>query len=73
MAATAVGMAMGFAELFGGFVVPPIAGFAADKFGLPAAFWICIALALVSAFAALFLTETAPRKVGTPYRIPGEG
>ena len=64
MAATAVGMAMGFAELFGGFVVPPIAGFAADKFGLPAVFWICIALALVSAFAALFLTETAPRKVG---------
>jgi predicted MFS family arabinose efflux permease len=62
MAATAVGMAMGFAELFGGFVVPPIAGFAADTFGLPAAFWICIGLALVSAFAALFLTETAPRK-----------
>jgi len=72
MAATAVGMAMGFAELFGGFVVPPIAGFAADTFGLPAAFWICIGLALTSAFAALFLTETAPRKVGTPYRIPGE-
>jgi len=72
MAATAVGMAMGFAELFGGFVVPPIAGFAADRFGLPAVFWICIGLALVSAFAALFLTETAPRKVGTPYRIPGE-
>jgi ACS family hexuronate transporter-like MFS transporter len=64
LAATAVGMAMGFAELFGGVVVPPIAGKVADLLGLQAVFWICIGLALASAFAALFLTETAPRKVG---------
>ena len=73
LAVTAVGMAMGFAELFGGFVVPPLAGYAADLWGLSAVFWICIGLALVSAVAAVFLTETAPRKVGAPYRIPGEG
>ncbi|HEY7806699.1 MAG TPA: MFS transporter [Croceibacterium sp.] len=72
LAVTAVGMAMGFAEFFGGMVVPPIGGYAADALGLQAIFWICIGLALVSAFAALFLTETAPRKVGAPYRIPGE-
>jgi hypothetical protein len=65
-------MAMGFAEFFGGMVVPPIGGYVADALGLPAVFWICIGLALASAFAALFLTETAPRKIGTPYRIPGE-
>ncbi|MBO0749905.1 MAG: MFS transporter, partial [Porphyrobacter sp.] len=63
-AATAVGMAMGFAELFGGVVVPPIGGWAGDLLGLQAVFYICIGLALASAFAALFLTETAPRKVG---------
>lgn len=64
MAATAVGLSMGFAELFGGVVVPPVAGRVADVLGLQAVFYICIGLALVSAFAALFLTETAPRKVG---------
>jgi predicted MFS family arabinose efflux permease len=62
LAATAVGMAMGFAELFGGVIMPPIGGYAADLLGLQAIFYICIGLALVSAFAALFLTETAPRK-----------
>ncbi len=64
LAATAVGMAMGFAELFGGVVVPPIGGYAGDLLGLQAVFWICIGLALLSAIAALFLTETAPRKLG---------
>jgi MFS family permease len=63
LAATAVGMAMGFAELFGGVVMPPIGGYAADALGLQAVFYICIGLALASALAALFLTETAPRIV----------
>jgi MFS family permease len=64
LATTAVGLSMGFAELFGGVIVPPIAGRAADAFGLEAIFFICIGLALVAAFAALFLKETAPSKVG---------
>jgi predicted MFS family arabinose efflux permease len=63
LAATAVGMSMGFAELFGGVVMPPIGGFAADALGLQAIFYICTGLALVSALAALFLRETAPRLV----------
>jgi predicted MFS family arabinose efflux permease len=62
-AATAVGLSMGFAELFGGVVMPPIGGYAGDALGLQAVFWICVGLALASALAALFLTETAPRKV----------
>jgi MFS family permease len=61
---TAVGLSMGFAELFGGVIVPPIAGRAADAFGLEAIFFICIGLALVAAFAAVVLKETAPGKVG---------
>jgi MFS family permease len=60
---TAVGLSMGFAELFGGVILPPIAGRAADAFGLDAVFQICIGLALASALAALFLKETAPRIV----------
>jgi MFS family permease len=65
VATTAVGLSMGFAELFGGVLVPPIAGQAADAFGLEAIFYICIGLALLAAFAALFLRETAPRITGT--------
>ena len=64
MATTAVGLSMGFAELFGGVVMPPIGGRVADALGLQAVFYICIGLALLSALAALFLTETAPRRVG---------
>ena len=64
LATSAVGLAMGFAELFGGVVVPPIAGSVADQFGLQAVFYICIALALGAAVVALLLQETAPRKVG---------
>lgn len=58
---TAVGLSMGTAELVGGVILPPIAGQVADSYGLAAVFWICIALALLAAFAALFLRETAPR------------
>lgn len=63
LATTAVGLSMGFAELFGGVIAPPIAGRAADAYGLSAVFYICIGLAALSALAALFLRETAPRKV----------
>jgi MFS family permease len=64
LATTAVGLSMGTAELFGGVLLPPIAGSAADLFGLASVFYICIALALGAALAALFLTETAPRVCG---------
>ncbi len=63
LATTAVGLSMGTAELFGGVVVPPIAGAAADQFGLSSVFVICIGLALAACFFALFLKETAPCKI----------
>ena len=62
LATTAVGLSMGFAELFGGVVVPPVAGRAADLFSLDAIFWICAGLALATALVALLLKETAPCK-----------
>jgi predicted MFS family arabinose efflux permease len=63
LATTAVGLSMGTAELFGGVILPPIAGQVADSYGLASVFHICIALALLAGLAALFLRETAPRIV----------
>jgi len=64
LATTAVGLSMGTAELLGGVVAPSLAGPVADAYGLPSVFLICIVLALLAAFAALFLKETAPGVVG---------
>jgi len=63
--ATSMGLVMGLGELIGGTSVVPLAGAAADKWGLQAPMWIAVILALVSAFLALFLVETAPVKVGS--------
>jgi predicted MFS family arabinose efflux permease len=62
--ATSMGLVMGLGELIGGTSVVPLAGAAADKWGLQAPMWIAVVLALVSAFLALFIHETAPVKVG---------
>ncbi|MEO0062148.1 MAG: hypothetical protein RLZZ08_708 [Pseudomonadota bacterium] len=64
LATSAVGLSMGFAEFFGGVMVPPLAGSVADQFGLQSVFYICIALATGAALVALLLKETAPRIVG---------
>ena len=62
LATTAIGLAMGTAELFGGVIVPPIAGMIADSMGLSAVFYICIAFAIIAAAIATQLVETAPCK-----------
>lgn len=61
LATSAVGLAMGTAELLGGVVAPGIAGYAADAYGREAVFVICGGLALAAAAMALMLKETAPR------------
>lgn len=63
LATTAVGLTMGFAELFGGVILPPVAGVLSDAFGREAIFYLCIGLAIGTSFVALFLRETAPCKV----------
>jgi MFS family permease len=62
LATTAIGLAMGTAEFFGGVVVPPLAGMIADSMGLASVFYICIGFALLAAMIATRLTETAPCK-----------
>jgi len=61
LATSAVGLAMGTAELLGGVLAPALAGKAADVYGLGAVFVICAGLSLAAAAAALMLAETAPR------------
>lgn len=61
--ATALGLIMGVGELVGGFLSPTIAGFAADRYGMPVVMWISAAGALVSAFLSLLLVETAPARL----------
>jgi MFS family permease len=57
---TAVAMSMGSAEILGGVISPPIAGWLADSYDLRAPFIFSIGLALCCGLLALFLTETAP-------------
>lgn len=59
--ATAIALTIFSAEMLGGVVTPPLAGWAADLWGLRAPFWIAAALAVSCGVLALFLTETAPR------------
>ncbi|WP_100636372.1 MFS transporter [Marinomonas sp. ef1] len=61
--ATALGLIMGIGELFGGFITPVVAGFAADAYGLQIVMWIAAAGSLIALLLAFFLTETAPIKV----------
>ncbi len=55
---TAVALATSSAELFGGMLSPPIAGWSADQWGLRAPFWIDVGLALLCAALGLLLRET---------------
>lgn len=61
--ATALGLIMGIGELFGGFITPVVAGFAADAYGLQIVMWIAAAGSFIALLLSFFLTETAPIKV----------
>lgn len=60
--ATAVAMSFSSAELLGGMCSPPIAGWAADVWGLRMPFYIDIALAIACGLLAFGLKETAPTR-----------
>lgn len=62
---SAIGLSMGVAELIGGVVAPFLAGQAADRFGLGATLWLCVACTLAAGLFALRLEETAPFKDAT--------
>lgn len=60
---SALGLCMGGSEILGGVLAPLFSGMAADRFGLQAALWALLFLAVVGACAAVGLRETAPRLV----------
>jgi MFS family permease len=60
--ATAIGLSTLVGEIFGGVLMPVIAGALADHYGLVVSLWIAAAGAILVFFAALFLRETAPSR-----------
>lgn len=63
LAATASGIPVTFGELFGGALMPFLAGYLCDLFGLKAAIYASAAAPLVAGFVAIFYHETAPRVI----------
>jgi predicted MFS family arabinose efflux permease len=64
LAGTAIGFSTLVGEVFGGAFAPTLAGSMADKYGLAAPLWIAAGGAILVFLASLFLSETAPAKVG---------
>jgi MFS family permease len=64
LAATSMGLVVAIGELIGGAAVPPVAGWIADRTSLAAPVIVVGVCAFCAGVAALFLKETAPRKVG---------
>src|SRR5699024_205359 len=59
---TAIALVQLVGELFGGTVMPTVAGVAADEFGISAPIWIAIAGAFAAGIVSFGLKETAPSK-----------
>jgi MFS family permease len=64
LVATCLGLIMGVGEIVGGFVMPYVAGWLSDRFGLDAAMLVSAGAAAVVVLLAFGLRETAPVKVG---------
>ena len=58
--ATVLGLAMGFCEILGGVLGPPVAGALNDTLGADSFLWMLMVLAVISGFVAMGLRETAP-------------
>jgi MFS family permease len=69
LAATSMGLVVCVGELVGGAAVPPLAGWIADRTSLAAPMVVVGVCAFCAGVAALFLKETAPRRVGA---APGQ-
>jgi MFS family permease len=69
LAATSMGLVVCIGELVGGAAIPPAAGWIADRTSLAAPVIVVGVCAFCAGVAALFLRETAPRKVSA---APGQ-
>ncbi|MGO2112879.1 MAG: MFS transporter [Pseudoclavibacter sp.] len=67
--ATVIGFVVGFSEITGGFLMPIIAGAIGDIVNLNAIMWIASGSAVVVAVLAMFIRESAPRKLAARQRV----
>ncbi|MGA8231231.1 MAG: hypothetical protein WB795_07100 [Candidatus Acidiferrales bacterium] len=72
-AATAIGLATLFGEIFGGALSPAVAGAVADRFGLAAPLWIASGGAIVVFLAACGMIESSPHKEELEAGLAGAG
>jgi sugar phosphate permease len=61
-----IGMVVGAGEIFGGGVMPVIAGYVAQNYGIENIFWVPLIGVVAGVLVSMFLNETAPRKIGVP-------
>jgi MFS family permease len=59
----AIGMVVGAGEIFGGGVMPAVAGFVAGNYGIQNILWLPLIGLAIGVVFSVFLKETAPRKV----------
>ena len=64
MVASVAGAVIGAGEVFGGGIAPVIAGAIANSSGIQNTLWFALGGQVLGTIIALFLKETAPRKVG---------
>jgi predicted MFS family arabinose efflux permease len=62
LVSSAVGIVSGAGEIFGGGVAPSLAGYLAERHGLPSTLSLALAGLIAGVLISLFLKETAPRK-----------
>ncbi|MEQ1760475.1 MAG: MFS transporter [Vicinamibacterales bacterium] len=66
LVAASIGIVVGAGEIFGGGIAPIIAGSVIDASGLHAVMFVALGGAIFGVLTSIFLTETAPTKVGIP-------
>jgi MFS family permease len=64
LVSSAIGLVVGAGEIFGGGVAPAIAGFVGQNYGIQNILWMPLVGVALGIVVCVFLTETAPKKVG---------
>jgi MFS family permease len=72
LVSTATGLVVGIGEVFGGGVAPALAGYIAQHHGIENTLYLALSGAVLGLVVALFLRETAPRRVALNSKVKME-
>jgi MFS family permease len=72
LVSTATGLVVGIGEVFGGGVAPALAGYIAQHHGIENTLYLALSGAVLGLIVALFLRETAPRRVTLKTKVKVE-